>query len=214
MIKLEKVVKTIKNKVILDNISFVFQEGKIYGLYGINGSGKTMILRAISGLLVPDGGEIWIGGKRLGKDIDFPESIGLIIENMEMLGQYDARTNLEIIGRIKKIASAEDIDKILERVGLQQFDKLKVKKYSLGMKQRLNIAQALFENPDYILLDEPFNALDDEGRKMLADVLAEEREKGKTVIIAHHYKEELEKMCDEVLEIKAGDIIFGEDITL
>ena len=82
------------------------------------------------------------------------------------------------------------------------------------MKQRLNIAQALFENPDYILLDEPFNALDDEGRKMLADVLAEEREKGKTVIIAHHYKEELEKMCDEVLEIKAGDIIFGEDITL
>ena len=128
MIKLEKVVKTIKNKVILDNISFVFQEGKIYGLYGINGSGKTMILRAISGLLVPDGGEIWIGGKRLGKDIDFPESIGLIIENMEMLGQYDARTNLEIIGRIKKIASAEDIDKILERVGLQQFDKLKVKK--------------------------------------------------------------------------------------
>lgn len=214
MIKLEKVMKTIKGKVILNNINYIFQGGKIYGLYGINGSGKTMILRAISGLLLPDEGEIWIGGKRLGKDIDFPESIGLIIENMEMLGQYDARTNLEIISKIKKIATAEDIDCILDRMGLQQFNKLKVKKYSLGMKQRLNIAQALFENPDYILLDEPFNALDDEGRKMLADVLLDEKEKGRTIIIAHHYKEELEKICDEVLEIKSGSIFEKREIAM
>ncbi|MCI8338754.1 MAG: ABC transporter ATP-binding protein [Lachnospiraceae bacterium] len=210
MIKLEHVVKKIKNKMILDDINFVFHEGRIYGLYGINGSGKTMILRAISGLLLPDGGEIWVDGKMLGKDIDFPESIGLIIENMEMLGQYDAKTNLEIIGKIKKVATVEDIAYILERVGLQQFDGLKVKKYSLGMKQRLNIAQAMFENPDCILLDEPFNALDDEGRRMLADLLLEEKGKGKTIIIAHHYREELEKICDEVLEVNAGAIVCGE----
>ena len=183
MIKLEKVMKIIKGKVILNNVNYTFEEGKIYGLYGINGSGKTMILRAISGLLLPDEGEIWIDGKRLGKDIDFPESIGLIIENMEMLGQYDARTNLEIISKIKKIATAEDIDRILDRMGLQQFDKLKVKKYSLGMKQRLNIAQALFENPNYILLDEPFNALDDEGRKILADVLLDEKKRERLLLL-------------------------------
>ncbi len=206
MIRLEHVVKRINKKTVLNDVSFVFEEGKIYGLYGINGSGKTMILRAISGLLLLDEGEIVIDGKRLGKDMDFPESIGLIIENMEMLGQYDARTNLEIIGKIKKKATKEDIDNILEKVGLGQFGNLKVKKYSLGMKQRLNIAQALFENPQYILLDEPFNALDDNGREMLAEILAEEKRKGKTVIIAHHYKEELERMCDEVLEIRNGSL--------
>ena len=100
-----------------------------------------------------------------------------------MLGQYDARTNLEIISKIKKIATAEDIDRILDRMGLQQFDKLKVKKYSLGMKQRLNIAQALFENPNYILLDEPFNALDDEGRKILADVLLDEKKRERLLLL-------------------------------
>lgn len=207
MIRLVNGVKRVKSKTLLNNINYIFDKGKIYGLYGINGSGKTMILRAISGLLLLDEGEVIIDEKRIGKDIDFPESIGLIIENMEMLGQYDARTNLEIIANIKQKATKEDINAILKKVGLQQYSRLKVRKYSLGMKQRLNIAQALLEDPQYILLDEPFNALDDSGRSMLAEILLEEKNRGKTILIAHHYKEELEKICDEVLEINNGSIV-------
>lgn len=207
MIKLDNVTKIINKKTVLDKISYEFESGKIYGLYGINGSGKTMLLRAIAGLLVLNEGTIEIDNKILHKDIDFPDSIGIIIENMEMLGQYDAFTNLEIIGDIKKIVCKEDINNVLDKVGLKQFEKLKVCKYSLGMKQRLNIAQAIMEKPKYLLLDEPFNALDDSGREMLYSILNEEKKKGTTVIIAHHYKEELDKICDIVLEVKAGKLI-------
>lgn len=207
MIKLDNVTKIINKKTVLDKISYEFESGKIYGLYGINGSGKTMLLRAIAGLLVLSEGTIEIDNKILHKDIDFPDSIGIIIENMEMLGQYDAFTNLEIIGDIKKIVCKEDINNVLDKVGLKQFEKLKVCKYSLGMKQRLNIAQAIMEKPKYLLLDEPFNALDDSGREMLYSILNEEKKKGTTVIIAHHYKEELDKICDIVLEVKAGKLI-------
>lgn len=206
MIKLENVTKILNKKIILDRINFEFENGKIYGLYGINGSGKTMLLRAIAGLLILDEGTIDIDHQVLNKDIDFPPSIGLIIENMEMLGNYDAYTNLEILAKIKKMITKKEIENCLKRVGLDEFQKLKVRKYSLGMKQRLNIAQAIMEEPQYLLLDEPFNALDDTGRGMLYQILKEEKEKGTTIIIAHHYKEELLKLCDEVLEIKNGKI--------
>jgi len=207
MIKLDNVTKIINKKTVLDHISYEFEQGKIYGLYGINGSGKTMLLRAVAGLLVLNSGTIEVDDQILNKDIDFPSSIGIIIENMEMLGQYDAFTNLEIIGDIKRIVSKDDINNVLDKVGLKQFGKLKVRKYSLGMKQRLNIAQAIMEKPKYLLLDEPFNALDDSGRSMLYSILKEEKKNGTTIIIAHHYKDELLKICDVVLEIKDGQII-------
>jgi len=207
MIKLDNATKIINKKTVLDHISYAFEEGKIYGLYGINGSGKTMLLRAIAGLLVLNSGTIEIDNQILNKDIDFPNSIGIIIENMEMLGQYDAFTNLEIIGDIKKVVNKDDINNVLDKVGLKQFEKLKVRKYSLGMKQRLNIAQAIMEKPKYLLLDEPFNALDDSGRSMLYSILKEEKENGATIIIAHHYKDELLKVCDVLLEIKDGKIM-------
>lgn len=207
MIKLDNAMKTINKKTVLDHISYEFEDGKIYGLYGINGSGKTMLLRAVAGLLLLNSGTIEIDNQILNKDIDFPNSIGIIIENMEMLGEYDAFTNLEIISDIKKVVSKDDINNVLDKVGLKQFEKLKVRKYSLGMKQRLNIAQAIMEKPKYLLLDEPFNALDDSGRSMLYSILKEEKDNGTTIIIAHHYKEELLKVCDVVLEIKDGKIM-------
>ncbi|MBS5113325.1 MAG: ABC transporter ATP-binding protein [Coprobacillus cateniformis] len=207
MIKLDNATKTINKKTVLDHISYEFEDGKIYGLYGINGSGKTMLLRAVAGLLLLNSGTIEIDNQILNKDIDFPNSIGIIIENMEMLGEYDAFTNLEIISDIKKVVSKDDINNVLDKVGLKQFEKLKVRKYSLGMKQRLNIAQAIMEKPKYLLLDEPFNALDDSGRSMLYSILKEEKDNGTTIIIAHHYREELLKVCDVVLEIKDGKIM-------
>lgn len=206
MIKLENITKILNKKMILDHINFEFENGKIYGLYGINGSGKTMLLRAIAGLLILDEGSIEIDHQVLNKDIDFPQSIGLIIENMEMLGNYDAYTNLEILAKIKKLVTQKEIENTLKRVRLDEFGKLKVRKFSLGMKQRLNIAQAIMEEPKYLLLDEPFNALDDSGREMLYQILKEEKQKGATIIIAHHYKDELLKLCDEVIEIKDGKI--------
>ncbi len=206
MIKLENTTKILNKKMILDHINFEFENEKIYGLYGINGSGKTMLLRAIAGLLILNEGSIEIDHQVLNKDIDFPQSIGLIIENMEMLGNYDAYTNLEILAKIKKLVTQKEIENTLKRVRLDEFGKLKVRKFSLGMKQRLNIAQAIMEEPKYLLLDEPFNALDDSGREMLYQILKEEKQKGATIIIAHHYKDELLKLCDEVIEIKDGKI--------
>lgn len=207
MIKLKCVTKKLNKKIILDHINYSFENGNIYGLYGINGSGKTMILRAIAGLLKLNEGKIMIDDKELNKDIDFPESIGLIIENMEMLGYYDAYTNLKIISKIKNVINEQEIKDVLEKVGLAEFEYLKVSKYSLGMKQRLNIAQAIMEKPKYLLLDEPFNGLDDSGREMLYQILKEEKQRGTTIIISHHYKNELEDVCDVLLEVKQGKII-------
>jgi ABC-2 type transport system ATP-binding protein len=212
MISLKNVSKVINNKIVLDNINYQFEEGKIYGLYGINGSGKTMILRAIAGLLILSDGSITINNQVLHKDIDFPENLGLIIENMELLNQYDAYTNLYILSKIRNVASSTDINQTLDRVGLNNYNNLKVKKYSLGLKQRLNIAQAILENPKYLLLDEPFNALDDSGRNMLYTILKEEKDKRNIIIITHHYKEELYKICDTILEIKNGKICSEEKI--
>jgi ABC-2 type transport system ATP-binding protein len=212
MISLKNVSKVINNKIVLDNINYQFEEGKIYGLYGINGSGKTMILRAIAGLLILSDGSITINNQVLHKDIDFPENLGLIIENMELLNQYDAYTNLYILSKIRNVASSTDINQTLDRVGLNNYNNLKVKKYSLGLKQRLNIAQAILENPKYLLLDEPFNALDDSGRNMLYTILKEEKDKRNIIIITHHYKEELYKICDTILEIKNGKICCEEKI--
>lgn len=207
MIKIANVSKQLKKVQVLNDISYTFDSGKIYGLYGRNGSGKTMLLRAISGLIIPDSGSVEIDGKVLHKDISFPESIGVIIETMELLPQYSAYENLKILSRIKNVASDEDIMKSIERVGLDPHSKSKVKKYSLGMKQRLNIAQTVFEKPDIILLDEPTNALDEDGVKKIYDLLSEEKERGAIIIIASHNKDDLNALCDVKLKIDTGRLI-------
>ena len=204
MVEIKNYCKSIKSRPILNNVSYNFEYGKIYGLYGHNGSGKTMLLRAIAGLLVPDSGSVVIDGKVLHKDMSFPPSIGIVIENMNLLPQYNAFDNLKILGKIKKTATDEDIKTALERVGLKS--DLKVKKFSLGMKQRLNIAQAVFEKQKIILLDERTNALDNDGVQLIYKLLKEEKERGALVVITTHHKEDLEEICDVVLKMTEGEL--------
>ena len=204
MVEIKNYCKSIKSRPILNNVSYNFEYGKIYGIYGHNGSGKTMLLRAIAGLLVPDSGSVVIDGKVLHKDMSFPPSIGIVIENMNLLPQYNAFDNLKILGKIKKTATDEDITTVLERVGLKS--DLKVKKFSLGMKQRLNIAQAVFEKQKIILLDEPTNALDNDGVQLIYKLLKEEKERGALVVITTHHKEDLEEICDVVLKMTEGEL--------
>ena len=204
MVEIKNYCKSIKSRPILNNVSYNFEYGKIYGIYGHNGSGKTMLLRAIAGLLVPDSGSVVIDGKVLHKDMSFPPSIGIVIENMNLLPQYNAYDNLKILGKIKKTATDEDIKTALGRVGLKS--DLKVKKFSLGMKQRLNIAQAVFEKQKIILLDEPTNALDNDGVQLIYKLLKEEKERGALVVITTHHKEDLKEICDVVLEMTEGEL--------
>lgn len=157
---IENLSKTIKNNKILDNVNLTFESGHVYGLVGRNGSGKTMLLRAICGLIFPDSGKVIIDGKQLHKDISFPESCGIIIENTDLLPNFSAFDNLKMLSEIKNTANDNMIKSAIKSVGLDPDSKKKVKTFSLGMKQRLSIAQALFEDPDILLLDEPTNALD------------------------------------------------------
>ncbi|WP_042354098.1 ATP-binding cassette domain-containing protein [Bacillus rubiinfantis] len=209
--QLKDVNKKIRKFHVLKDINYEFKEKTIYGLYGKNGSGKTMLLRAISGLIYPNSGEILINQKVLHKDISFPPSLGVIVENTALLPQYEAFKNLKILSKIKKIASDEDIIEAIHRVGLDPHSKLKVGKFSLGMKQRLSIAQAIFEKPDIILLDEPTNAIDEEGVLQIYQLLKEEKARGATIILTSHHKQDLEVLADQFIGMKDGRIILDKE---
>lgn len=206
IIKIENYTKIIKNKEILSDVNYTFHGGNIYGLYGRNGSGKTMLLRAISGLIFPTSGSITIDGEILHKDIDFPRDIGLIIENTNLLPQYTGFQNLKILSKIRKVATDEDINNSLEKLGLSQHKDKKVKEYSLGMKQKLSIAQSIFEKPKILLLDEPTNALDNKSIEDVRNLLLEVKNSGVIVIIASHNNEDLNILCDKVLNVIDGKI--------
>lgn len=207
MIQLQNVTKRIKENTVLDNVSYTFKSGFVYGLYGQNGSGKTMLLRAISGLINLDSGSIFIDGEKLHDKIEFPPETGIVIENMELLPECSAKRNLQMLAKIKNIADEKDIIFSLERVGLDPDTDKKVKKFSLGMKQRLNIAQAIFENQKIILLDEPTNALDEEAVQLIYKIIREEKSRGATIIVATHHKEDLKEVCDVILKIAEGKIV-------
>lgn len=207
MIQLQNVTKRIKENTVLDNVSYTFKSGFVYGLYGQNGSGKTMLLRAISGLINLDSGSIFIDGEKLHDKIEFPPETGIVIENMELLPECSAKRNLQMLAKIKNIADEKDIIFSLERVGLDPDSDKKVKKFSLGMKQRLNIAQAIFENQKIILLDEPTNALDEDVVQLIYKIIREEKSRGATIIVATHHKEDLKEVCDVILKIAEGKIV-------
>ena len=207
MIQLQNVTKRIKENTVLDNVSYTFKSGFVYGLYGQNGSGKTMLLRAISGLINLDSGSIFIDGEKLHDKIEFPPETGIVIENMELLPECSAKRNLQMLAKIKNIADEKDISFSLERVGLDPDSDKKVKKFSLGMKQRLNIAQAIFENQKIILLDEPTNALDEDAVQLIYKIIREEKSGGATIIVATHHKEDLKEVCDVILKIAEGKIV-------
>lgn len=207
MIQLQNVTKRIKENTVLDNVSYTFKSGFVYGLYGQNGSGKTMLLRAISGLINLDSGSIFIDGEKLHDKIEFPPETGIVIENMELLPECSAKRNLQMLAKIKNIADEKDIIFSLERVGLDPDSDKKVKKFSLGMKQPLNIAQAIFENQKIILLDEPTNALDEDAVQLIYKIIREEKSRGATIIVATHHKEDLKEVCDVILKIAEGKIV-------
>ena len=207
----ENIVKTIKKRTILDNICLNLESGNIYGLVGRNGCGKTMLFRALSGLMHIDSGRITIDGKVLHKDINVPPSIGLIIENAGLYNEFSGFKNLKLLADINKIISDTEITKAISDVGLDPNDKRPVKKYSLGMKQRLIIAQAIMESPDIIMLDEPTNALDERGVKLIRDIILREKERGALVLIASHNKEDIEILADRVYYMDGGKIVGGKD---
>lgn len=201
---IENLSKTIKNNKILDNVNLTFESGHVYGLVGRNGSGKTMLLRAICDLIFPDSGKVIIDGKQLHKDISFPESCGIIIENTDLLPNFSAFDNLKMLSEIKNTANDNMIKSAIKSVGLDPDSKKKVKTFSLGMKQRLSIAQALFEDPDILLLDEPTNALDEDGVNDVRRILLEQKKKNKLIIIASHNKEDISLLSDTVISVSNG----------
>ena len=205
-ITLNNVCKSIQGAQILKDISLEFESAHIYGLYGANGSGKTMLMRAIAGLMKIDGGHVIIDGSEIGKDQDFPDSIGFIIENPSFLNTYTGFDNLKLIAELKRIADDKAICDALERVGLDPKDKRKFKKYSLGMKQKIGIIQALMENPDILILDEPFNALDEKSVLLLRKLLCQRRDEGKLIIVTSHHKDDIEAICDEVIVMQDGTL--------
>ena len=207
MIQLQNVTKRIKENTVLDNVSYTFKSGFVYGLYGQNGSGKTMLLRAISGLINLDSGSIFIDGEKLNDKIVFPPETGIVIENMELLPECSAKRNLQKLAKIKNIPDEKDIIFSLERVGLDPDSDKKVKKFSLGMKQRLNIGLAIFEIQKIILLDEPTNALDEDAVQLIYKIIREEKSRGATIIVATHHKEDLKEVCDVILKIAEGKIV-------
>ena len=211
-IEITNLTKKIKSAVVLNDVSMRLEQGKIYGIQGKNGSGKTMLMRAICGLISSTEGKIDINGDILGKDISFPKSIGVLIESPSFIGGYNGFRNLKVIAEIKGIIDDNKIKEVISLVGLDPNDKKKYKKYSLGMKQRLGIACAIMENPDIVLLDEPINALDENGVKLIREILSDLKEKGIIVLVACHDKEELELLSDEIFTMEGGKIVQHKEV--
>ena len=195
---------TINRTQILKNVCVSFEKGKIHGLIGRNGSGKTMLMKCICGFIRPTSGEIYVDDKQVGKDCDFPENIGIIIETPGFIPYYSGYKNLKLIADLNKKITPEQIKQAMAQVGLDPELKRHVVKYSLGMRQRLGLAQAIMENPDILILDEPMNGLDKEGVEDMRKYLLDFRKQGKTIIIASHSTEDIEVLCDTVSEMDTG----------
>lgn len=198
--------KEIKNISVIDNINLLMESGNIIGLKGINGSGKTMLMRLICGLIRPTMGKVIINGKELHKDISFPESIGVLLENPAFLDMYSGTENLRLLASIKGVVDDNSIDNTIEKVGLTKGDKKKYKKYSLGMKQRLGIAAAIMESPEIVMLDEPTNSLDDDGVEMVKKLILQQKQRGALVIMTCHDFEILRDIADQIYLIENGAI--------
>lgn len=213
-ISIKNLNKTIKGKIILEDISMELKKGGIYGLQGINGSGKTMLMRAICGLIHPTSGTIVVNGMEIGKDCSFPQSLGILIENPAFISRYTGLKNLMMLASLQDKVSEIEVREALIRVGLNPDDKRTYRKYSLGMKQRLGVACAVMEHPDLIILDEPINSLDEEGIQLVRNLILLEKERGALIILSCHDKDELKILSDEIYIISEGKIkehhILGE----
>lgn len=203
-VRLIDVTKSFGEEMVLKGITHSFEKGRIHGIMGFNGSGKTVMFKCICGFLKPDSGVVWVDDRQIGKDVDFPESMGMIIESPGFLPGLSGFANLKRLAALRQIITEDDVRKAIRTVGLEPESKKKVGQYSLGMRERLGIAQAIMEDPDLLVLDEPFNGLDKRGAKEVCILLNEIRERGKTILIAAHNILEIERLCDTVCEMDAG----------
>ena len=203
-ISVQNVSKTFGDTTVLRDVSREFEEGRVHGIVGNNGSGKTVLMKCICGFLPPSKGKILVRGKQVGRDMDFPDDTGIIIETPGFLPSLTGMKNLELLASLRRRVDREGIRRTIERVGLDPDSKKPVGKYSLGMRQRLGIAQAIMENPSILILDEPFNGLDKNGVADMREVIKDLREQGKTIILASHNQIDIDELCDTVCEMDAG----------
>lgn len=203
-IEVQNVVKRFRDQVVLKNVSISFEKGKIHGIVGRNGSGKTVLFKCICGLMHPEEGVILVNGKRVGRDVDMPEDIGAIIEAPGFLPNYSGYKNLRFLANIRRKIGKEEILNVLKTVGLDPESRKHVGKYSLGMRQRLGIAQAIMEYPEILILDEPMNGLDNAGVQDIRALLLELKAQGKTILLASHNHEDIAALCDTVHEMDGG----------
>lgn len=203
-IEVRDVTLVIGKTTILKNVTASFESGKIYGLIGRNGSGKTMLMKCICGFIRPTSGEIIVDEKKVGKEIDFPQNMGIIIETPGFIPYYSGYKNLKLLAGLRKRINNEGIKQAMINVGLDPKLKRHVKKYSLGMRQRLGLAQAIMENPDILILDEPMNGLDKEGVEDMREYLLQLKKQGKLILIASHSSEDISILCDCIYEMEKG----------
>jgi ABC-2 type transport system ATP-binding protein len=196
--------RTIKDRLILNKVSLNLRSNNVYGFTGRNGSGKTMLFRALSGLMRIDSGTVTLDGKVLHKDFDILPGLGITIENSGLYSEYTGYKNLKLLAGINKKITDEEIKQALDDVGLDHSDKRTVKKYSMGMKQRLAVAQAIMERPDVLMLDEPTNGLDESGVKLIRDIILRERERGAIILLASHNKEDISELADTLFKVDNG----------
>ena len=204
MISVEHVSLTIGTAQILRDVSARFEEGQIHGIVGRNGSGKTMLMKCICGFIRPDSGKILVDGKQVGRDVDFPPDLGLLIETPGFVPYYSGLKNLELLAAINRRVSKERLNACMEQIGLGDAKNKRVSKYSMGMRQRLGIAQAIMENPRLLILDEPLNGLDEQGVEDIRALLLELRGQGKTILLSSHNREDIDLLCDSVCKMEGG----------
>ncbi|UTR15925.1 ATP-binding cassette domain-containing protein [Salipaludibacillus sp. LMS25] len=206
-IKVKDLSKSFKGEAIFSNINLDIEVGKIYGFTGHNGCGKTVLFKILCGVIFPDSGEITIMNKTLGKDIDFPNNVGAIIETPGFLTDYSGFKNLNYLASIRQMIDDEQIKEAMKKVGLEPDSKKSVKKYSLGMKQRLGIAQAIMENPKILIMDEPMNSLDKSGVKQIRELLLSLKQQDTTILMTSHMAEDINILCDHVYEFDQQTLI-------
>ena len=206
MINLENVSKTFKDKTVLQPLDLTIETGKITGFIGRNGSGKTVLFKLICGLMLPTTGTVTVDGVQIGKERDFAPDAGVLIETPSFISYESGLRNLRDLAAIKKKITVEQVKDAIRLVGLDPDDKKRVGKYSLGMRQRLGIAQAIMENPSLIILDEPMNGLDKEGVEDMRTLFARLRDEGRTILLASHTAEDIDILCDSVYELDKGAI--------
>ena len=206
-IQVNDIVLRFKKDILLDHVSYQCEQGKIHGIVGRNGSGKTLLMKCICGFIRPNEGHIYVRDKEIGKDIDFTPDTGIIIETPGFIPYYSGYRNLKVLAAINNRISRKDIENAMYQVGLDPTMKKRVATYSLGMRQRLGIAQAIMEDPSFIILDEPFNGLDKHGVEEMREYFLSLKKKGKTILLTSHNTEDIEYLCDTVVEMDHGKFI-------